>query len=130
MLFFITGTNGVGKTACLPALKRVLPEFAVHDFADLRVPPEPDARLRQETSELWVRTYLERHKPKAALSSSQARPSLARFSLLLRLVRSMHSTPVCSTVTTSHASIVCAPAAPMDLVCRSFAGRHSFGYML
>src|SRR5262245_41196797 len=63
MLFFITGANGAGKTACLPALKCLLPEFTVHDFADLGVPPKPDARWRQETTELWVRTYLERYQP-------------------------------------------------------------------
>jgi hypothetical protein len=34
MLFFITGANGVGKTACLPHLLRLLPDFVVRDFAD------------------------------------------------------------------------------------------------
>ena len=63
MLFFITGANGVGKTACLPALTRQLPDFAVHDFADLGVPASPDARWRQETTELWLRTYIEKHQP-------------------------------------------------------------------
>ena len=63
MLFFITGANGVGKTACLPALARQLPDFAVHDFADLGVPENPDARWRQETTELWLRTYIEKHQP-------------------------------------------------------------------
>ena len=63
MLFFITGANGVGKTACLPALARRLPDFAVHDFADLGVPENPDARWRQETTELWLRTYIEKHQP-------------------------------------------------------------------
>src|SRR6185503_1868272 len=63
MLFFITGANGVGKTACLPALARLLPGFAVQDFADLGVPENPDARWRQETTERWLRTYIERHQP-------------------------------------------------------------------
>jgi hypothetical protein len=63
MLFFITGANGVGKTACLPALARQLPDFAVHDFADLGVPENPDARWRQETTELWLRAYIEKHQP-------------------------------------------------------------------
>jgi len=63
MLFFITGANGVGKTACLPGLTRELPEFAVHDFADLGVPEKPDARWRQETTELWLRNYIEKHQP-------------------------------------------------------------------
>jgi len=63
MLFFITGANGVGKTACLPALARQLPDFEVHDFADLGMPENPDARWRQETTERWLRTYIERHQP-------------------------------------------------------------------
>jgi hypothetical protein len=63
MLFFITGANGAGKTACLPALARQLPDFEVHDFADLGVPENPDARWRQETTELWLRTYIEKHQP-------------------------------------------------------------------
>jgi hypothetical protein len=63
MLFFITGASGVGKTACLPALARQLPDFTVHDFADLGVPENPDARWRQETTELWLRTYIEKHQP-------------------------------------------------------------------
>ena len=63
MLFFITGGNGVGKTACLQALARQLPDFVVHDFADLGVPETPDARWRQETTELWLRTYIEKHQP-------------------------------------------------------------------
>jgi hypothetical protein len=63
MLFFITGANGVGKTACLPALACQLPDFALHDFADLGVPDNPDARWRQETTELWLRTYIDKHQP-------------------------------------------------------------------
>jgi len=63
MLFFITGANGVGKTACLPALARQLPDFTVHDFADLGAPADPDARWRQETTELWLRTYTRKHQP-------------------------------------------------------------------
>jgi len=62
MLFFITGANGVGKTACLPALACLLPDFAIHDFADLGVPANPDTRWRQETTELWLRTYIEKHQ--------------------------------------------------------------------
>lgn len=65
MLFFITGANGVGKTACLPILKRLLPDFSVHDFADLGVAPSPDARWRQETTEQWVHTYLGKHQPQS-----------------------------------------------------------------
>ena len=63
MLFFITGANGVGKTACLPHLSPLLPDFAVHDFSDLGVPPDPDARWRQETTERWLQTYVEKHQP-------------------------------------------------------------------
>ncbi|MBM3801688.1 MAG: hypothetical protein FJW26_05165 [Acidimicrobiia bacterium] len=63
MLFFITGANGAGKTACLPHLARLLPECSVQDFAGLGVPPNPDARWRQETTELWIRTYVEKHQP-------------------------------------------------------------------
>jgi hypothetical protein len=63
MIFFITGANGVGKTACLPTLARQLPDFGVHDFADLGVPENPGARWRQETTELWLRTYIEKHQP-------------------------------------------------------------------
>lgn len=63
MLFFITGANGVGKTACLPLLARQLPDFTIHDFADMGVPANPDAHWRQETTELWMQTYIEKHQP-------------------------------------------------------------------
>ena len=110
MLFFITGANGVGKTACLPALARLLPDFVVHDFADLGVPANPDARWRQETTELWLRTYLEKHQPQRRNAVVSGRSSTWRDSRLpfhrigVRCVPHMF----CSTVTMSRESIVCA----------------------
>ncbi len=50
MLFFVTGGNGAGKSSCIPSLARLLPDFAIHDFADLGVPQNPDAIWRQETT--------------------------------------------------------------------------------
>jgi hypothetical protein len=64
MLFFVTGGNGAGKTACIPPLTRLLPEFAIHDFADLGLPEKPNAIWRQETTELWIRTYIEKYQPR------------------------------------------------------------------
>jgi hypothetical protein len=62
MLFFVTGANGAGKTACMPELVRLLPNFTIYDFAEVGVPANLDALWRQETTEIWVRTYLEKYQ--------------------------------------------------------------------
>jgi hypothetical protein len=62
MLFYITGANGSGKTSCIPALAHLLPNFAIHDFAEVGVPANPDALWRQETTEFWARTYVQKYQ--------------------------------------------------------------------
>ena len=63
MLFFITGANGVGKTACVPHFCRLLPtlRFTISPISEC--PPNPDVPWRQETTELWLQTYLKKHQP-------------------------------------------------------------------
>src|SRR3712207_5620668 len=62
MLFFVTGANGSGKTSCIPALARFLPTFAIHDFDEVHVPENPDAIWRQQTTEFWIETYIEKYQ--------------------------------------------------------------------
>ena len=62
MLFFATGSSGSGKTACLPALARLLPTLAIHDFDEVGVPSHPDIHWRQATTEHWIQTYCERYQ--------------------------------------------------------------------
>lgn len=64
MLFFVTGANGSGKTSCLPVLSRLLPDFKVHDFAEVGVPDHVDAIWRQETTQYWISTYVVQYHPK------------------------------------------------------------------
>lgn len=85
MLFFVTGANGAGKTACIPALARLLPTAAIHDFADLGVPEHPDIIWRQLTTEAWLRRYIETYQAdrrhvvisgEAVFGEIQAAPSI------------------------------------------------------
>ena len=55
-VFFITGTSGSGKTTLTQSLKLKLSaaHFAVHDFDERGVPPNPDQAWRQATTNLWL----------------------------------------------------------------------------
>lgn len=58
MIIFITGASGSGKTACIPYLQKVIPEFQIFDFDDIGVPENPDKKWRQESTEAWLQKYL------------------------------------------------------------------------
>jgi hypothetical protein len=74
VLFFVTGASGAGKTACIPALARLLPDFGIHDFGEGDVPSNPDSLWRQETTERWVRTYVGKYQAQSchAIVSGEA----------------------------------------------------------
>ena len=59
MMFFVTGANGVGKTTCIPELRRLLPDFAIHDFDDVGVPADVDVAWRHRTTEHWLQRGIE-----------------------------------------------------------------------
>jgi hypothetical protein len=59
MLLFVTGASGSGKSACLPHLRRNLPNLAVYNFDSIGVPPDADAAWRQRTTEHWLQRALE-----------------------------------------------------------------------
>ena len=54
MLFLITGASGSGKSACIPYLKRHLPDIVIHDFDELGVPDGANAAWRQRVTEKWI----------------------------------------------------------------------------
>lgn len=60
MLYFVTGASGSGKSAILTNLKELHPEAIIHDFDEVRVPPNADKVWRQKTTEEWIRKYLNR----------------------------------------------------------------------
>lgn len=55
-IFFITGTSSSGKTTLTHYLKSKLSNdlFAVYDFDENGVPPNPDKIWRQETTDYWL----------------------------------------------------------------------------
>jgi energy-coupling factor transporter ATP-binding protein EcfA2 len=54
MLFLITGASGSGKTACLPALRALMPHVALHDFDERGVPLHADKAWRHRQAEAWI----------------------------------------------------------------------------
>lgn len=54
ILFFVTGTCGVGKSSIVPFLKRRLPNVDVHDFDDVGVPAVPTIEWRKDTTRFWI----------------------------------------------------------------------------
>jgi len=58
MLFFIAGASGSGKTACIPYLKKSMPDAKIFDFDDIGVPENPDKVWRQQSTEKWLQRYL------------------------------------------------------------------------
>lgn len=55
-IFFVTGVNGVGKSAIIPHLKSILPAdgFAVHDFDVRGVPADADRTWRISETKYWI----------------------------------------------------------------------------
>jgi hypothetical protein len=58
MIFFVTGASGSGKTACIPLLRRLLPQLVFYDFDTVGVPPHAGAAWRQQTTEYWLQQVL------------------------------------------------------------------------
>jgi hypothetical protein len=57
MIFFVTGAYGVGKTACMPHLRQLLPQVVLYDFDAVGVPPNARA-VWQQTTEHWLQQAL------------------------------------------------------------------------
>lgn len=57
-MFFVVGASGSGKSACLPLLKSVLPEYDIHDFDAIGVPEDANKQWRQEATEKWLKRYI------------------------------------------------------------------------
>ena len=58
MVFFLTGAGGSGKTACMPHLRRLLPQVILYDFDAVGVPRSAGTVWRQETTEYWLQQAL------------------------------------------------------------------------
>ncbi len=57
MIYFITGSSGVGKSTLVKELKGRLPDgFAVYDFDEVGVPLDADQSWRLETTRKWIKT--------------------------------------------------------------------------
>ena len=55
MIYFITGSSGVGKSTLVKELKTILPEtFIVHDFDELGVPLDADTTWRIGRTKEWI----------------------------------------------------------------------------
>lgn len=59
MFFLVTGASGSGKSACLPGIRELLPDLAVHDFDSIGVPPGATATWRLEADEIWLKRAIE-----------------------------------------------------------------------
>ena len=62
-LLFIAGASGSGKTAIIPALKKILgTNMSVYDFDDIGVPDDADKKWRQESTEKWLQQLTQEDK--------------------------------------------------------------------
>lgn len=59
MLYFIGGASGSGKTACIEALQRLLPNAIIHDFDNIGVPDNADSHWRQQATEKWLQKVID-----------------------------------------------------------------------
>ena len=60
MIYFITGSSGVGKSTSARALKEILTEgFVVHDFDEVGIPHGADKAWRLATTRKWIETTKE-----------------------------------------------------------------------
>jgi hypothetical protein len=67
MLFFVTGASGSGKTACMPYLRELLPEFYIRDFDEVAAVSGEFAEWqtqpqswRQRATEYWLQQALQK----------------------------------------------------------------------
>jgi hypothetical protein len=63
-VFFITGTSGAGKSILTQELKKKLSSthYAIHDFDEVGVPPNPDKAWRERTTHYWIKKVLDNTK--------------------------------------------------------------------
>jgi hypothetical protein len=54
MIYFVTGASGAGKAACIPYLKKLLPNIKIFDFDEVGVPENADKIWRQKSTEYWL----------------------------------------------------------------------------
>ena len=59
MLFLVFGSSAAGKTFALAALHGRVPDLAVHDFDEIRIPPGADTAWRHRANEEWLRRALD-----------------------------------------------------------------------
>jgi putative ribosome biogenesis GTPase RsgA len=60
MIYFITGSSGVGKSTLVKSLKdKLLADFKVHDFDEVGVPHGADLSWRLATTRKWIETAKE-----------------------------------------------------------------------
>jgi hypothetical protein len=59
VLFLVFGSSAGGKTTALNVLRKRMPDFAIHDFDEVGVPPGADIVWRHRANEQWVQRALE-----------------------------------------------------------------------
>jgi len=60
--YFITGSEGTGKTSILPLLKKEFPERDIHDFDEVGVPINPPLKWRLDTTLYWIKKAIKNQK--------------------------------------------------------------------
>jgi hypothetical protein len=63
-VYFITGAEGVGKTAIIDGLKRKFPKIKIYDFDEVGVPQNPPLQWRLNTTLYWIRVALKNQQRK------------------------------------------------------------------
>lgn len=76
-IFFITGVNGVGKSAVIEPLKSILDDkFEIHDFDERGVPDNVNRQWRIDETKYWIDLGLENsNKNVITVICGFARPS-------------------------------------------------------
>lgn len=59
MLFLLFGSSAAGKTAALNGVRGRMPDLAIHDFDEIRVPADVDLAWRHRAIETWLRRALD-----------------------------------------------------------------------
>jgi thymidylate kinase len=57
-LYFITGSEGVGKSSIICFLKKQFPKKQIHDFDEVGVPENPQLQWRYDTTLHWIRAAI------------------------------------------------------------------------
>ena len=61
-LFFVTGSEGVGKSSIVEMLKNNFNNIDIHDFDEVGVPENPNLQWRYDTTLHWIKIAIKNQK--------------------------------------------------------------------